>query len=437
MDMKQTAKEIFLAGVTSVLPDKLIRSQVKLTGNILKVRDCTYDLSTIENIFVIGAGKASALMASEIENILGNRITAGHIVTKYNHGCELKYIKLSEAGHPVPDQNGLRATHAILEIARRAEEDDLVICLISGGASALLVDTPPGISLEDIIKVNEVLLKSGADIREVNAIRKHFSKVKGGQLAKAIYPAKIACLILSDVVGNPMDVIASGPTVPDTSSFMDAANIIKKYELYRQLPQSTIKYIVRGAAGIVAENPEVYDPCFKNTKNNIIGCNQTALEAASKKAVEKGFDTHIITNKLQGNYTRVADFILQTIDQHGHKKGKRPVCLLFGGEPTVQVRGNGLGGRNQHLALHLATKIHGKRDVTILCAGTDGTDGPTDVAGAVVDNHTMSKALSSGIDPDLYLENADSYAFFNQVEGHIATGSTQTNVMDLMVTLIH
>ena len=435
--MKQTAKEIFLAGVASVLPDKLIRSQVKLTGNKLKVRDSIYDLSTVKNIFVIGAGKASALMASEIENILGNRITAGHIVTKYNHGCKLKYIELSEAGHPVPDQNGLRATHAILKIAHRADEDDLVVCLISGGASALLIDTPPGISLEDIIKVNEVLLKSGADIREVNTIRKHFSKVKGGQLAKAIYPAKIICLILSDVVGDPMDVIASGPTVADTSNFMDAACVIKKYELYKQLPQSTIEYIVRGVAGVVAENPEVYDPCFKNTKNKIIGSNQTALEAASKKAVEKGFETHIITNRLQGDYTRVADFILQTIDQHDHKMDKRPVCLLFGGEPTVQVRGSGLGGRNQHLALYLATKINGKRNVTILCAGTDGTDGPTDVAGAIVDNYTISKALSLGIDPDLYLENADSYAFFNQVEGHIITGSTQTNVMDMMVTLIY
>jgi len=178
-------------------------------------------------------------------------------------------------------------------------------------------------------------------------------------------------------------------------------------------------------------------PCFKNTKNKIIGSNQTALEAASKKAVEKGFETHIITNRLQGDYTRVADFILQTIDQHDHKMDKRPVCLLFGGEPTVQVRGSGLGGRNQHLALYLATKINGKRNVTILSAGTDGTDGPTDVAGAIVDNYTISKALSLGIDPDLYLENADSYAFFNQVEGHIITGSTQTNVMDMMITLIY
>ncbi|MCK9508398.1 MAG: glycerate kinase [Pigmentiphaga sp.] len=435
--MKQSAKEIFLVGVASVLPDKLIRSQIKLTGDKLQVQHYTYDLNTFKNIFVIGAGKASALMASAIESILGNRITSGHIITKYDHGVELKHIKLSEAGHPVPDQNGLHATSAIIKIAHQAEKDDLVICLISGGASALLIDTPPGIPLEDIVVVNEILLKSGADIREVNIIRKHLSKVKGGQLAKVVFPATILSLILSDVVGDPMDVIASGPTVPDTSSFMDVTGIIKKYELEKRLPQSIIKHIVRGAAGIVTENPKPDDLCFINTNNIIIGSNQTALEAASNEAVEKKFDTHIITNSLQGDYLQVANFILKTIEQYVRQQGKQPVCLLFGGEPTVQVRGNGLGGRNQHLALYLATKIKGKRDITIVCAGTDGTDGPTDVAGAVVDNYTISKALSLDIDPHLYLENADSYAFFNQVGGHIKIGSTQTNVMDLVITLMY
>lgn len=436
MDRNSIAEQIFLAGVAGVLPDQLIRSQVRLMKNILSVAENNYDLSSIRNIYVIGAGKASALMAREIESLLGERITKGHIIVKYGHGCDLKFITITEAGHPLPDANGVAAARQILEIAQSADEHDLVICLISGGASSLLADFPEGSSLNELQQVNELLVKSGAGIKEINTVRKHLSGIKGGQLARAIYPAKAVSLILSDVVGDPLAVIASGPTSYDNSTYADALAVIKAYELENKFPKTMMRHLQDGIAGWLPETPKAGDKVFEHIKNLIIGSNNIALNAAADKAQALGFATHIITDALEEDYTEVADFILTTIERFSNDHKEKPLCLLFGGEPTVKVTGNGLGGRNQHLALYCALKLQRMKGISLLCAGTDGNDGPTDAAGAIVDGTTAEKARSAGIDPQEYLNKADSYHFFKQAGGHILTGSTKTNVMDMMVVLI-
>lgn len=433
--MKKIAELIFFAGVNGVLPEKLMQSQVKLSGDLLQVAEKRFPLSRFRHIYVLAAGKAAASMSRGVEKVLGDKITNGHVVTKYGHGMNLNYLTLTEAGHPIPDAEGVKGTQKIVNIARKATEDDLVICLISGGASALMADFPEGVTLDDLKRTNELLTKCGANITEINTVRKHLSKIKGGQLARILFPATTVCLILSDVVGDRLDVIASGPTVGDSSSFADALTIIDKYSLQNRLPSSVLHYLLEGADGSIADTPKPDNPVFQNVHNYIIGSNGIALESSAKKAVELGCETHTVTDSIQEDVTETANFILKTIDNQ-KPTGNKPVCLLFGGEPTVKVSGKGLGGRNQHLALYLATKICCKKNITILCAGTDGTDGPTDAAGAVVDYETATKAVEKGIDPNHYLSNCDSYRFFQQVGGHIITGNTGTNVMDIIVAIV-
>ena len=436
MDHRQTAINIFLEGVESVKPDVLIRSHVELKGNRLFIDRLTFDLTEIKNIYVVGAGKASALMALDLESILGNRITKGHIVTKYGHSASLKYIGITEAGHPVPDENGLKGTKKILSIAKMAEKDDLFICLISGGGSALLTDVPKGCTLNDLRSLNDILLKIGANISEMNCIRKHLSGVKGGMLSKAAYPARVISLILSDVIGDPVEVIASGPTAPDPTTFADALSVIKKYHIVTQIPACILKVLRDGFYRKTNETLKENDEIFLKTNNLIIGTNKLSLKTAKIKAESLGYETQIISNVIEGDVPDVAKHIVQISKSTQEISSGKKTCLLFGGEPTLKVTGEGLGGRNQHLALLVATLLKNNPGITFLSAGTDGTDGPTDAAGAVVDSLTLQNAERLGLNPGEYIENFDSYHFFKKEGGLILTGPTQTNVMDLMIALI-
>jgi len=437
MNFKIAAEQIFLAGIESVLPDQLIRKQVFLKGDTLFISSYQFSLENINRIFVIGAGKANALMAKEIESILGNRITEGHVVVKYGHACELKYISVSEAGHPMPDNNGYLSTQKILKIAKKAEENDLIICLISGGGSALLTDFPEGATLNDIIVTNDLLTKSSADIKEINTVRKHLSNVKGGQLAKAAHPARLVSLILSDVIGDPIDVIASGPTVADPTTFGDAMRILKKYDLHSKIPKQLLNHLQKGVDKQYPETPKPGDSIFENTKNIIIGNNKIALEAASEKAKTMSLHPVIVNSALEGDTIKIAEQLIDTALKFQSENAiKKPCCLLFGGETTIKVNGSGTGGRNQHLALYAALLLKNKKGITLLSAGTDGSDGPTSAAGAVVDSKTREGALALDMTIEKYLTNFDSYYFFEKAGGHIITGPTMTNVMDLIVVII-
>lgn len=436
MNHRKTATDIFLAGVESVKPDKLIARFVALEEKTLRIDQLQFDLDRVKNIYVLGAGKASALMAQAVETVLGDRITAGHIVTKYGHGCALKYIGITEAGHPVPDENGLKGTAEILALAEKAADDDLVICLISGGGSALLADVPAGCSLADLRAVNDALLKCGATIDEINCIRKHLSCVKGGQLAGAVHPAALVSLILSDVVGDPLDVIASGPTSPDPTTFGEALAILQRYRITETIPPRILQVLQGGQAGRKPETPKAADAIFRKTNNLIIGSNRLALETARRKAEELGFSARVVTNTLAGDTADVARYVLEQTRQAQRASNGKPCCLLFGGEPTLKVSGSGLGGRNQHLALLSAQLIANMPGITILSGGSDGNDGPTDAAGAVVDSETSRQAAEQNCSIETCLDGFDSYHFFEKVGGHILIGPTQTNVMDLVVVLV-
>jgi glycerate 2-kinase len=435
--LRNNAKEIFLAGVEIVKPDILIPHFVSLENNVLKIENHRFQLAEIKNIYLTGAGKASALMAKAIENILGSRISSGHIVTKYGHAVPLKYAFVTEAGHPVPDENGVKGTENILSIVNKASKDDLVICVISGGGSALLTDIPDGCTLNDLKILTDLLLKSGANINEMNCIRKHLSKVKGGMLSSAAYPARVVSLILSDVIGDPLDVIASGPTAPDPTTFKDALDIIEKYGIKDKIPAGITKILNEGLNKIRKETLKESDEAFRLTTNLIIGNNKLALKKASKKAEALGYTTKIITDSLHSDVEDVADYIFSKLIKYRNEKPGKKSCLLFGGEPTIKITGDGLGGRNQHLALLMAQKINGINGVVFLSGGTDGTDGPTDAAGAIAEPETLKRSEALVIDINKYISDCDSYNFFRQEGGLIKTGPTQTNVMDLIVVLIN
>ncbi len=436
MNNRQIAIDIFLAGVEIVKPDKLISKSITYSGQELVINNQVFDLSAIQNIYVIGTGKASALMAQSLESVLGSAITGGHIVTKYGHSVPLQYIGISEAGHPVPDENGLKGTQQLIEFAKKAGENDLVICLISGGGSALLTDVPEGCTLADLATLNDLLLKSGAEIGEINCVRKHLSAIKGGQLAKMASPAIIFSLILSDVIGDPLDVIASGPTAPDESTFADAAAVLSRYRLTSAVAPAILKMMNEGVQGKRPETLKKEDPVVNQINNFLIGNNKLALQAAKSKAENLGFYAQIETSTLSGNVEDIALMLVDSAIKCRNEHKGRKSCLLYGGEPTVKISGNGLGGRNQHLALLCAKLLQNQPGITILSGGTDGTDGPTDAAGAVVDNQTLNTAKIRNLDINQYIQNCDSYHFFEQEGGLVTTGPTQTNVMDIILVLI-
>ncbi|MFK5925740.1 MAG: glycerate kinase [Desulfuromusa sp.] len=438
IDRRQDAITIFQAGLQAVAPEAAIKKFCQLDKDILKVYGQNYDLSQFRNIFVLGAGKAGASMAKAVEEILGDRISAGLITVKYDHLEKLKKIKIQEAGHPVPDQNGLAGAQAIYQLAASADKDTLVLCLISGGGSALLPLPVAGVTLEDKQKTTRTLLACGATIHEINAIRKHLSLIKGGGLAKVVYPATLITLILSDVVGDDLDSIASGPCVPDSRTFSDCKAIFKKYSIENTIPSNVLQHIEAGIAGKVAETPKAVQDFFQKTQNVIVASNFDALLKAKEKADELGYNTLLLSSMLEGETRDVAAnhiAIAREIQQHGYPL-QLPACVLSGGETTVRIQGTGKGGRNQEFALAAAIKLTDMQGVTVLSAGTDGSDGPTDAAGAIVDDTTLQRALAADLEPQHSLDNNDSYNFFDRLNDLYKTGPTNTNVMDLRIVLI-
>jgi glycerate-2-kinase len=438
VDYKLIAKRIFLEAVEAVHPYSLITHSLRLTETHLRVADQSVVLSEINRIYVIGAGKATAAMAKAVEDVLGNLIAGGLIVVKYGHTIPLKYISTIEAAHPVPDTNGIEGTKRILQLLAHTSQHDLVIALFSGGGSALLTDLPPGCTLEEVQICFDLLLRSGASIGEINTVRKHLSSVKGGQLARAVYPARLVSLLLSDVIGDSVDVVASGPTVADPTTFANAWQVIEKYNLQHHISTNITLHLQRGLEKQIPDTPKPADPLFLRMSTTIIGSNAIALRAAGKTAESMGITTKIGRADIQGDAQQAAYALVEEARKLATDITiPKPACILTGGETTVVVTGNGKGGRNQHFALCAASQLGPDEKIIILSAGTDGTDGPTDAAGAVVDGSTISKAAQMNLVANDYLSRHDSYHFFSQAGGHITTGPTMTNVMDIMLAIIY
>ncbi len=449
--LRQDAIAIFQAGLRAVEPAAAVRRHVRREAESLVVGGRQYDLRAFHNLFVIGAGKAACPMAKVLEEMLADRLTGGHVNVKYGHLtpekatagtfrplAPLKKIQIQEAGHPVPDSAGLAGTQKILDLLATIEKDDLVIVVLSGGGSALLPMPSTNITLAEKQATTKLLLACGANINEMNAIRKHLSQVKGGQLARAAYPATLITLILSDVIGDPLDVIASAPTVADPSTFQEAQSILDKCGIRDQLPASVQQHLAKGVAGEAPETPKPGDTIFAKTQNLIVASNRQAIAAAQAEAKRLGYRTLILSTQIEGETREVARVhaaIAKEIRASGHPLPP-PACVISGGETTVTVRGAGLGGRNQEFVLAAAIDIAGLSNVVILSAGTDGSDGPTDAAGAVGDGETVHRATQLALQPQTFLNNNDSYRFFSKLDDLLVTGPTNTNVMDLQLLLV-
>jgi glycerate 2-kinase len=435
---KDLLTEIFCAGLCAADPETAIHRQVSRQGNHLQVGGRAYHLPDFERVFLIGAGKATALMAKALEELLGDSLTGGLILVKHGHAVPLRRIRVMEAGHPIPDQSGLEGTAKILQLLDDCSEKDLVICAFSGGASALLPAPVSPLNLLQKQLTTQLLLECGADIGEINCIRKHLSKSKGGGLARAAYPATLISLILSDVVGDRLDVIASGPTVADDSRFADCLAIVSRYGLASRLPTPVWQFLQEGAAGLHPETPKSGAPIFAKVQNLVVGNNRLALLAARDRAEALGLRALLLTACLEGEAHEVGRMLAAVGKEacfSGHPVAP-PACVLAGGETTVTLRSNGKGGRNQELALAAAMALDGWNRISLLSAGTDGTDGPTDAAGALVDGTTCYRARAIGLSPADFLLRHDSYHFFESLGDLLITGPTRTNVMDIMCLLI-
>ena len=429
--LSRDALRIFHAALKAAAPSEAVLRHVNLARNLLTAGRKRYRLNAYRNVYVIGAGKASAQMAQPIERLLGKRIAQGLINVKHGHTAPLRWIELNECGHPIPDGNGELGARRIAEIASQAGQDDLVVCLISGGASALLPLPAPPVTLEQKQETTRLLLHCGANIHELNCVRKHISAVKGGQLAQLAWPATVLTLILSDVIGDDLDVIGSGPTVPDRSTFADARAILSKYGIAAKVPAVVRERLSENSS----ETPKPGDKIFEHVQNLIVGSNRLAVDAAAQKARALGYHTLVLSTFIEGetrDVARVHAAIAREIRASG-RPVKPPACVISGGETTVTIRGNGRGGRNQEFALAAALDIAGLKDVVILSAGTDGTDGPTDAAGAIADGSTIARAR---LDAAAYLANNDSYHFFENLGDLIKTGPTGTNVADVRLLLL-
>ena len=428
------AQALFQAAIRSVQADQLFR-QVDLDALLEK------PLEAYRRVFVVGTGKASMAMAGAAEALLGDHPVQGLVVVPYEYSECLPdsqrasgKVKVVEAGHPVPDQEGVEAATQVLRLAASCKEDDLLLVLISGGGSALWPLPAEGLSLEDIQATVRLVLRSGADIHQMNTLRKHLSRIKAGQLAAAAFPATVRALVVSDVVGDDLSVIASGPTVPDSSTYAEAVAVLEDYGLWERVPSPVQDHLRRGRRGLLPETPKPGDDRFAQTEAVLLGSNREALEAAHATAEQRGYAAHIVAHDLTGEAREVGRAVAREAMQ---VEADRPVCLLWGGETTVTVTGSGRGGRNQEVALAAALELDGSnRRVVVLSGGTDGIDGPTDAAGAWATPQTVSEARARGLDPAAYLADNDAYTFFEQSGGLLKPGPTHTNVMDVLMALV-
>lgn len=429
-------RRLLEAGVRAVEPERALRAQVGREGHRLRVGEIRRDLQRYRRVLAVGAGKASARMAAALEAMLGGRLEGGLVVVKYGHAVATRRVAIVEAGHPVPDRAGQRAAARLLELAAGLTRDDLLLVLLSGGASSLLAAPARGLTIRDKQAVSRLLLRSGATIQEINAVRKHLSAIKGGRLAAATR-AEIIALILSDVIGDDLGSIGSGPTAPDPTTYGDALAILRRYEIWEHVPPPVRAHLLAGARGREDESPKPGAAAFARVTNHIIGNNRRAVEAVGRAAKEAGLQPIILSTSLTGEAREVAKVfgaIAREIRASGNPASP-PACVIAGGELTVTVRGSGRGGRAQEFALAGAGEIAGLPNVWVSGFGTDGSDGPTDAAGAVSDGGTWARAKRAGSDPTAALLRNDAYRFFRRCGGHIVTGPTGTNVNDLYLLL--
>ncbi len=434
----EAVTRIMAAALHAVEPAAAIRRSVRRQDQHLWVDSHVYDLDTYDRIMVVGAGKAGLPMAQAVVDLLGDYVTAGVVIIKDGadtaDACAcISSIRVCPARHPLPDERGVAATRQIAGLLADTTARDLVIVLISGGGSALLTLPTSGVSLSDLAQLTEALLASGATIDEINSLRKHLDQVKGGGLARMAAPATVITLILSDVVGNPLDVIASGPTVPDSSTFVSAYGVLEDYDLLEQVPSAVVAHLRAGMHGEVSETPDVDDPIFQHVRHVLVGSNAQAAAAAMEAARQESLHALLLTTFAQGE-ARVVGRMLAAIARELVATGcpvARPACIILGGETTVTLRGDGQGGRNQELALAAVRDMAGLDNVALVTLATDGGDGPTDAAGAVVTGETFARAQALGLNPDASLANNDAYAFFAALDDLLRPGPTHTNVNDL------
>jgi hydroxypyruvate reductase len=427
---REAALAVWQAALAAGDVDALIRAALRRDGAVLRTPARHVDLDSVRRVIVLGCGKAAAAMAATTEAILGDRIEAGFVVVKDGYRAPTRVVEVAEAGHPVPDARGEAAANRLLALATEAEAADLVIVLISGGGSALTPAPVSGVTLAEKQSVTRLLLEAGATIGELNTLRKHLSRLKGGQLARAASPAIILNLILSDVIGDPLDVIASGPTAPDPTTFADALRVVGDRGLGMRVPSAVRRHLEAGLRGDVAETPKPDDPLFERIGNVVIGNNALVAEAAVAAARRLGYRPELITRQLQGEARHAArDLVARA------REAAAPACLIAAGETTVTVRGRGRGGRCQEFALAAALELEPGEGLTVLAAGTDGTDGPTDAAGAVVDPRTVYRDDATTRRARAALDDNDAYTFLGDAGALIVSGPTNTNLLDLYLTL--
>jgi glycerate 2-kinase len=428
--LRQAALAVWQAALAAGDVAPLLERALHLDGSRLTAGAFHVDLDTVERLIVLGCGKAGASMARALEHRLGDRVRDGFVVVKDGYAMPTRRIAVAEAGHPVPDARGIAASRRLLEAAGAAGERDLVIFLVSGGGSALTPAPAPPVTLDEKQAMTRLLLAAGASINELNAVRKHLSLLKGGQLARAAAPARVLTLALSDVIGDPLDVIASGPTAPDATTFADALDVLARRSVMDAAPPSVVARLKDGARGQIAETPKAGDPIFERVTNLVIGNNALVVEAAVAQARALGYAPTLLTRALQGESRETARALVARARALAGR-----ACLVAGGETTVTVRGRGHGGRCQEFALAAAREIAGSDDVVVLAAGTDGTDGPTDAAGGLVDGATVARIRAAGGDAEAALADNDAYRALGLAGDLISTGPTNTNLLDVYLVL--